>query len=455
MRLPSLASRLIASSTLLLPVFLGTTGYALNLAFEDSLETAESERLQSQVYLLLGAAEMEGEQLVLPDALTEPRYSQINSGLFAELSKADGERIWLSESGRLQADALTDISNINFNAERKAPLAGQTQFLTLGLDKLPFFVFYHDVLWETESGVDALFRIAIYHQQSSFLAERRAYRNQLWRWLGTAGIAMIFLQWLILRWGLKPLKRLASDLKAIETGHEEQLLGDYPNEVQHVTDNLNAVLEREQRQRDRYRNSLNDLAHSLKTPLAVLRSSLSTSNEELREQVDSQVVRMDEIIGRQLQRAITRNLAPKRELVDIESNALRISTALTKVYRDKTIAYSSDIAPGCGFNGDESDLMEVLGNVLENAFKYGQSQVHLEGKVVNKHLCLSVGDDGPGVDPSLHEAILQRGARADTAQTGQGIGLSMVVEIVSSYGGSLSLGKSVLGGAEFTLKFPT
>ncbi len=452
MKLHSLASRLLLASALLLPLFLGLTGYALNLGFEDSLEAAEAEGLQSHVYLLLGGAELEGDTLALPEAFAEPRFSQLNSGLFAEVSNQQGERVWLSESGRLMADEL-DARRAKAQQSSQTLLSGQTQFSNNTLTEEPFFVFSHDVSWETNEGQEQVFRFTIFHEQSLFIAERSAYRAQLWRWLGAAALLLTLMQWLILRWGLQPMKRLADDLKAIESGHRERLEGHYPSEVQHVTDNLNAVITREMQQRERYRNSLSDLAHSLKTPLAVLRGSLGRT-EEREEQIETQVQRMDEIIGRQLQRAITRNLAPQNKVKDIEQIAERLARALGKVYREKDMSFEASVNPECSFNGDARDLMEVIGNLLENAFKYGQKRVALSGQVEGETLIIRIGDDGPGIEESLQNDILKRGARADTAQTGQGIGLAMAAEIISGYGGSLEISKAALGGAEFIVSLP-
>jgi len=439
----------------LLPLFLGLTGYALTQGFEDSLEAAEAESLQSQVYLLLGAAELEDTQLTLPDAFAEPRFSQLNSGLLALVSNQKNERIWLSESGRLYADELDLRPSSEEEALDSTLTRGRTQFTRSTLAGKPFFIFTHDVSWDVDNGQEQLFRFSIYHEQSIFLAERRAYRAQLWRWLGAAGVLLVLMQWLILRWGLRPLRFLAADLMDIESGDSEQLKGDYPEEVQQVTDNLNAVLLREQQQRERYRNSLNDLAHSLKTPLAVLRSSLGSTTQAQDSLLESQVIRMDEIIGRQLQRAITRNLAPQDKVHNVEEIAQRLGNALEKVYRDKNIEFNVDISPDCSFNGDARDLMEVLGNILENAFKYCRQTVQLRASNEALSMVMRVGDDGPGIPAALQQDILKRGARADTAQTGQGIGLSMAVEIISGYGGSLELETSELGGAEFVISLPS
>jgi len=452
LKLRSLASRLLLASALLLPLFLGLTGYALNLGFEDSLEAAEAEGLQSHVYLLLGAAELEGNTLSLPEAFAEPRFSQLNSGLLAEVRDQQGQQVWLSESGRLLVDEL-NTRQAKKPASNSPLRSGGTQFFSEKLADNPFFIFNHDVSWETSEGQERVFRFTIFHEQSLFIAARSAYRAQLWRWLGAAAALLILMQWLILRWGLQPMKRLAAELKAIESGHHEQLEGEYPREVQQVTDNLNAVITREMQQRERYRNSLSDLAHSLKTPLAVLRGSLGRA-EEREEQIETQVQRMDEIIGRQLQRAITRNLAPQNKVRDIGQIAQRLALALGKVYREKDMRFEAHVNEDCSFNGDARDLMEVIGNLLENAFKYGHKHVALSGNIEEDVLLIRISDDGPGIEESLQNDILKRGARADTAQTGQGIGLAMATEIISGYGGSLEVSRAALGGAEFIVSLP-
>ena len=163
---------------------------------------------------------------------------------------------------------------------------------------------------------------------------------------------------------------------------------------------------------------------------------------------------MDQIVSHQLQRAIARNVSPSPQRVNVGRIVERLQEALNKVYRHKQIQLDVDIDQHCRFNGDERDLMEVLGNLLENAFKYGHQRVLLSARQQGQELLITSGDDGPGVAPELQQEILQRGARADTVQPGQGIGLAMAVEILSGYKGSLSIGTSDLGGAEFRLAFP-
>lgn len=452
----SLTGRLLIASALLLPAFLGATGYFLDIAFQRSLQAGLAERLQTQIYLLLGAAEMEGETLVMPQELSEPLFTQVNSGLYAVILDAADREVWRSSSGMLLPDALALETRIS-------PGSGQTAFVETKIEtdngKLPAFLFAHNTLWESDAGQEHRFRFHLLQDQTAFRAALRTYRNQLWRWLGALSVILLVIQLAILRWGLMPLRQLAANLKRMQEGETQTLSGEYPREVQEVTDNLNRVLEREHHQRERYRNSLGDLAHSLKTPLAALRGALDKlpnkgEGSDIKPLIDDQVSRMNQIVSHQLQRAIVRNAEIKHQLTDVTAVCRRLHNALDKVYHDKQIRFHADISSPCHFRGDERDLMEVLGNLLENAFKYCDQQVQVSANVDNRELQIRIGDDGPGVPTALQQEILQRGARADTAQPGQGIGLAMAVEIISGYDGSLSVGDSPLGGAEFRLNFP-
>jgi two-component system sensor histidine kinase PhoQ len=129
-------------------------------------------------------------------------------------------------------------------------------------------------------------------------------------------------------------------------------------------------------------------------------------------------------------------------------------SALGKVYRNKAVLTDVDLADDLLFHGDERDLMEVLGNIMENAFKYGNSRVKVSGTHINGELKLSICDDGPGVTPDMRQVILQRGERLDTSIQGQGIGLSVATDIISCYQGAIEVKDSPLGGTCFVIRFP-
>ncbi len=239
----------------------------------------------------------------------------------------------------------------------------------------------------------------------------------------------------------------------------QQLPGAYPAEIQPVTDNLNRVLRSERAQRERYRNTLSDLAHSLKTPLAVIRGQLENkqhiSAESLAHAIDEQVSRMSAIVDHQLRRASAQvTQANRSSSVQVKPLVERLARAMQKVYQSKSVQLRLDIGEHLVFHGDEADLMELLGNLIDNACKYGRHSVAISAQQQGRDLVVSVEDDGPGVEADVQQTILTRGARADTATPGQGIGLAVAVDILSSYGGSIDIFRSKLSGAGFTIRIP-
>ncbi|HEY5718515.1 MAG TPA: ATP-binding protein [Motiliproteus sp.] len=438
LRPQTLSGRLRLASCLLLPLILGLTALVLDRAFERSLRAGIEQRLKLQTYVLLGAAEAGGGQLWMPPQLQEPRFGQPGSGLYGQISDAKGALLWRSPSALAETLPLP-------------PDNAQAQF---GRTPEGLFYYSYRVTWETEDGRETPLRFITLEQPASYLAERQGFRTLLWFGLGLLALLLLLAQGLLLRWGLRPLVTLADDIKAIEDGHTEQLQGRYPHEVAPVTDNLNLLLAGERRQRERYRHTLADLAHSLKTPLAVIRNldpADPTSSGELQTQVD----RMDQIISHQLGRSATTSAHHLLQAVAVRPALERMGTALGKIYREQLQEFVV-VGESDPFRGDERDLLEMLGNLLDNAFKYGAGRVRVVLENHPQQLCIRVEDNGPGVDTALHDSILQRGTRADSQPRGQGIGLAVVRDILASYGGSLRIEHSTtLGGAAFVLRVPT
>jgi two-component system sensor histidine kinase PhoQ len=212
----------------------------------------------------------------------------------------------------------------------------------------------------------------------------------------------------------------------------------------------------------RYRNTLSDLAHSLKTPLAVMRSQLESGGEgeSLRWTVLEQVGRMDEIVAYQLSRAATSGHQTFAAPLPIEPYAEEIVRSLEKVYAHKSVLCEFDISPAARFHGDQGDLLELLGNLLENAFKWARRRVLLSATMLpggsgrRSAMELVVEDDGPGVAEDNVEYLLQRGVRGDERVQGHGIGLAIVQDILRAYQGEVHVTRSqTLGGARFAIRF--
>lgn len=454
----SITARLFFASLLLLPVFLGVTGFFLDQAFQANLIEAEKARLRSHIYLLFSAAELpqkplkksDKNKLQMPATLIDTEFERIDSGLYAYIYNDKKELIWHSNSAALQTAPSYDKVSPKF---KNGPMA-ETNIV---LHDDNSFVAHYDVIWEDSKSREFPFRFVVVHNSDEFLDQKTAYRRQLWQWLGAVCILLLLAQTTILRWGLNPLKKLAIALNAMQSGDTSNIQGTHPDELQDIVDNLNQVLAREQALRQRYRNSLSDLAHSLKTPLAVMQAKLSqtSSDKELQQLTAEQVTRMNQVVSYQLQRAVSSQQQGTYQRTPVEPIVQRLLSALQKVYADKNINVQCTLTDHSVFAGDEQDLMELLGNIIENAFKYGKTQVKLSSIIQHeKHLLIIIEDDGAGIPTEEQARILERGQRLDSSQPGQGIGLAVAVDIIHSYAGELHIQQSQLGGAKFQIQLP-
>ena len=450
----SIQTRLVISFSILLFVFLGLTGVVLDRAFRNSIEAGASERLQVQIYLLLAAAEFSDDEFYFLEDLREPRFNQLNSGLYGFISRPSLGELWRSDSAEV-------FSLVDSQVLRQSVLVGENQFSkTIDENSEEYFVLSYGVLWE--NGISE-YNFTVMENAAGYYSEILNFRTSLWSWLGGVAFLLLLIQFFLMRWGLSPLHRMARDLKQIETGEKNQLAGNYPQELQGVTKNLNVLIETERKQQERYRTTLGDLAHSLKTPLAVIAGimqTLSRTKEESSEQlgaVEGQLGRMNQIVSYQLQRAVQSNQssALARQIL-VKPIVEKVLDALAKVYRDKSVSVATQLDSKALFHGDERDLLEVLGNVLDNAFKYGRGEVRIgtdSESAEFQGLEIVIEDNGYGISEQKQEFVLQRGARADTLVQGQGIGLAVVTDIVSSYDGTIVVGSSELRGAKITMRF--
>ena len=447
----SLHTRLLLAATLVLAGFIGATGLTLDKAFRVSARASTQERLQSYIYALLAATgEDERGRMVPPRRIPEPRFSKPDSGLYAVIARPDGVPLW--RSGSL-AGRSVDI------VQQQAP--GQREFRQFTRSDTDLYAISFGVAWVDYAKGEELYTFAVAEDTAAFEEQIDSFRTTLWSWLGAMAVVLLLAQGLILRWGLRPLRTVESDLQRIEQGRAEHLTGIYPKELTGLTSSLNSLIEHIKRVQTRYRNSLDDLAHSLKTPLALLQSfSERTAAESGQEHrlVREQVERMDEIIEHQLQRAAVSGRATLASAVPLQPVLERLLRSLDKVYRDKQVDVSRDLDPAATFYGDEADLTEALGNLLDNAYKYCSSQVRVcvrsESRAASGHgLEISIEDDGHGIDPGMIDTVLQRGKRMDETVPGHGIGLSMAREIITVYGGELTIASGDLGGALVRVHF--
>ena len=442
----SLRQRVLLSALLVLVLFVGLTSLALEQAFRDSASSAREERLLGQLYLLMAAAEGLDGTLTLPEELAEPRLSLPGSGLYAAVLDGAGSTLWRSRSAVTVAPPMAGtLPPGERRFERRRDETGQD-----------FFVARYGVSWAI-GPTPVPYTFVVAEDLVPYQEELGRFRTALAGWLGLMGVLMLVALLAAMRWGLAPLRRVAAEVAAVETGAAAQIRGEYPAELRALTDNLNALLAHERARQKRLDNALGDLAHSLKTPLAVIRGALAEGRmaAETPALIDAQVTRMGHIVEHQLQRARS-GPAPAAlgTAVPIAPVAARLTATLGKVYVDKAIGVSVEGDPELVFRGVEGDLMEVLGNLLDNAFKWARSRVRVAIHRGEAGIELVIEDDGPGVSPEQAERVLERGARADESTPGHGIGLAIARDICSAYGGALRIERSALGGAAVRLRLP-
>ncbi|MGF6438999.1 two-component system sensor histidine kinase PhoQ [Kosakonia cowanii] len=291
---------------------------------------------------------------------------------------------------------------------------------------------------------------------------KRSY--MVWNWfiyvLSANLLLVIPLLWLAAWWSLRPIEDLAREVRELEEHHREQLNPETTRELTSLVLNLNRLLKSERERYDKYRTTLTDLTHSLKTPLAVLQSTLRSlrsdkmSVSEAEPVMLEQISRISQQIGYYLHRATMRGSSMlSRELHPVASLLDNLTSALNKVYQRKGVNITLDISPEVGFVGEQNDFMEVMGNVLDNACKYCLEFVEVSVNQSDDMLHIVVEDDGPGIPLAKRELVFDRGQRADTLRPGQGVGLSVAREIVEQYGGQILTGDSLLGGARMEVIF--
>jgi two-component system sensor histidine kinase PhoQ len=445
----SLRARLLLVSAVVLAGFLGLTGLALDQAFRASAESALRERLQSHLYALLAAADLDaGNRLELPVELPEPRFNLVGSGLMAEVRDAGDALVWRSRS------ALgAEFKGISTSAP------GERVYSQTAAGKTPArLMLSFATRWEG-GGEPQIYVFHVAERLDEHAAQILQFRRGLFGWLAAATLLLLVAQALILRWGLAPLRRVAQDLSEMEAGRAQALSGRYPAELQPLINNLNALLAEARQHLQRYRDTLGNLAHSLKTPLAVLRGSVEAKApvEELRAVAQEQLQNMNEIVEYQLQRAAAAGRTALSTPLPAAPAARKLLAALEKVYAAKSLRVETDIAPGVMFRGDEGDLLEILGNVADNAFKWARSRVRVQAqnpaaRQSGARFTLRIEDDGPGIPDDQVQRVRARGARADTATPGHGLGLAVVQEIVELYDGELIIARSPLGGAAVEIR---
>ncbi|MHC8306905.1 ATP-binding protein [Pseudomonas sp. PB3P13] len=443
----SLRVRLMLAATLLAVLFMLALLPAMQGAFSLALRDSIEQRLASDVTTLISAARVDHNNLQMPAQLPDERFNLTDGRLLGYIYDREGHVVWRSNGTR--EEHLNYVPRYDGRGSEFARISeanGQE-----------FFVY--DVEVKLLGGKSAAYSIVALQPVREYEVTLEGLRENLYFGFGAALLVLLALLWIGLTWGLKALRRLSQELDEIESGERQSLSEQHPRELLRLTGSLNRLLHSEREQRSRYRDSLDDLAHSLKTPLAVLQGVSEDMAKRAQERdhawvLQTQIERMSQQISYQLQRASLRKSGLVRHQVRLRPVLQSLCDTLDKVYRDKRVQVTFDLPDQCHVPVEQGALLEMLGNLLENAYRLCLGQVRLSVREMPGGIELCVEDDGPGVPPEQRTRILRRGERLDRQHPGQGIGLAVVKDIIESYSAKLTLGDSTLGGAAFRIHFP-
>jgi len=410
-------------------------GYGITKAFKQSVLSNAEDALQNQVVLLMTNIDVEGSKIIVPSILSEGRLSQSDSDLFAQITTPSQGVVWQSES--LLERSLPKLDE----------KLGQFQFYSdiKWQNQLPIYAMSFGAVWETDNG-DLPFTVQVAEHRVAYQKRLVRYQRQVLIWLFVLGVSVLILLYWLLSWALKPLVRVSTQVAEIEQGARQQFDEDYPREVNQLTQSLNQLLSFEKQRISKQKEVLGNLAHSLKTPIAVL-SGLKYSKQNKKE-AERQLAAMQNIIDYQLQSASAVGRQRFAKPISVRQLTQQLISSLEKLNRHKNINALIHIGQNVVFYGDQGDWMELVGNLLDNAFKWAKTSVEIRVSNVEVKsqlgsaraaINIRISDDGSGIDDQQKLTILKRGVRLDQQTPGHGLGLHIVNGIVDAYDGNISI----------------
>ena len=448
----SLSRRLLLSVSVSLVAFFGVTIVVLDAAFRDVSQRAMRVLLDAQIVALIASAEPQPDGSYEPQQRglgLETRLATPGSGLYAQIQSTEpGDVPWRSPSA---AGTFIDFG--------PTVVAGSENYFRSRAQQTEVEIASRGVSFEDESHVNRNLTFSVATSIESYQQQLWSFRRQLFGWFFGLTLALLATLGVLLRWVLSPVRRLEKEITAVEAGTREALGNGYPRELSGVATNLNTLLVGERNRVARYRDTMGNLAHGLKTPLAVMRTALHDVAPDRARLLGGEIDRMTDIIGHQLNRAAAGGALFGQAPLEVEPLVAELRVAMLTVYARKDLSISLAVEPGAHFVGDRGDLLELLGNLIDNACKWCKQQVRVQVScdaraVPKQRLRVVVEDDGPGISEADRARVLQRGVRADEKVPGHGLGLAMVRDTVDLYGGSLSIEQSTLGGARISFSLP-
>jgi signal transduction histidine kinase len=456
----SLAFRIVAFAAVWSVLGLIAGSIALASVFRRSVEASLDNRLAADMESVVAVIELDcAGTLVMPEPLIATRFASAFSGSYwqiASLDSAEGKPVHSMRSYSLRDVTLGIGDWVKPSGTRKGFVDGPNKQRLRFVER----VFTFPAAEGEEGGSKCIggksYRVALAGDLAPVEKDIANFESTLA--ISAAGLAGALLIAMILqvRWGLAPLDRVSQSLAAIREGRADKLEGPFPSEIQPLADELNALVSHNAEVVSRARTHVANLAHFLKTPLSVIANEVQGQSGPLAETVARQVQTMRRQVDHYLARARTvasaKVIGARAEAAPVIGDLTR---ALSKIYTSRGIHIEKQCPEGLSFRGDRSDFEEMVGNLLDNACKWADSDVSVTVSAGRPgRLLVVVTDDGPGLNDEQKRRVIERGERLDESKPGSGLGLGIVKEIASLYGGQLTLGRSEAGGLSAELDLP-
>lgn len=445
LRKGSIAASLFWLSAGWLVLALVATGFLLTDLYSRALDTSLSETLDFHVESLTGSLLETDDPTSDAIALTDPRFNRPRSGWYWAIRDADGTLYNLSTSV-VGIDLPVLMGPADSRGRRTAIMED-------------VFGTQMRVVERTVTVAPTTYQIVVTGNLSEIRELVGDFRGQTFIVLGAVGVMLAIMSAIVARFAMRPISKLSHAIESVRAGEAGAVEGTYPREIASLAEEVNELLRSNAQIIERARNQVGNLAHGLKTPIAVLRNEAATAQGGLAEAVMSESDKMSTMVATYLERA---RLAARTSVVGKRADAgaivQRLARVMRKIHPEVTIEFSADQGLPW-FRGDEADLEEMAGNLLDNACKWSRGQVSVRLSTAaggtGTMLLIRIEDNGAGLSAADAEKVLRRGVRLDEKTPGSGLGLDIVKELVDVYGGDLALKRSDLGGLLVELRLPT
>ena len=457
MRANSLALRLFLSATAWAVVILLITGIVLSSLYRQAVERAFDRRLGVYLRTLVADVASPDEPAdKFPQSLGEPLFELPLSGWYWQVTRTDPGKTDVRASRSLWDGGLPHLQDLGItasvNGSREGYVSGpEDQRLRLAERNI-------------DLGDDGHYLVAVAGDAAEITEETRSFDQALVVTFSILAAVLLLTTMFQVRFGLAPLKRISDSLAAIRSGSAERLAGKFPEEIAPLARETNALIDANREIVERARTHVGNLAHALKTPLSVMVNEASArGSDPFALKVLEQADIMRDQVARHLERAhLAARLTVVGSITEVAPVVNALARTMEKIHREKTFAIEVHADEQARFRGERPDLEEMIGNLVDNACKWASSRVVIEvGRErpdpasANEVVRIVVDDDGRGLSPSEREQVAKRGRRLDETKPGSGLGLSIVVELASLYGGGLTLGTAPIGGLRAELVLPT